>query len=102
MTEQEKRNWINALRSGEYTQGKASLFPKSLNEPKTACCIAVFCMANGISPEETQKRGYAVLVNKSKFGGDASETYWQKNDACNSDERQWTFAEIADFIEKEE
>jgi hypothetical protein len=50
-----KRAWINALRSGEYTQGR-----KYLNAEGALCCLGVLCEVAGV-PKNS--RLYSRLVD---------------------------------------
>ncbi len=43
MNENIKIKWIDALRSGEYAQGKSALHTKPTEGPETFCCLGVLC-----------------------------------------------------------
>ena len=106
MTEPNRENiqkWVDALRSGEYEQGKGNL--------KTAdgkfCCLGVACEiselgewngryyldASNFLPPEVQ--GWLGLSSSPQIVGVADGSAWYLND-----HRGWSFDQIADAIER--
>ena len=89
-----KRKWVEALRSGEYKQGRNALVGFSYEENKLyLCCIGVgFCIvrpSEDVNGSDTDTAS-AVL-------GLAAE---QQDTLVNmNDEKKMSFAEIADYIE---
>lgn len=84
-----KRKWVEALRSGEYQQGRGSLVP----DDDSLCCIGVgFCVA---LPSENVGASWT---------DDAAEriglTATQRDYLVRlNDEWKKSFAEIADYID---
>lgn len=103
LTKTQKQTWLLALRSGEYTQGQFALY---VDEPGPSfCCLG-------------------VLLHSVFYKDDSDLTAWENNwgegplamydylryellswGMINkltqlNDGQRWTFAEIADYIEK--
>lgn len=96
-----KKRWIEALRSGDYEQGKNSLYKDG-----KYCCLGVACVLDGISTDVIEKRPYITGAMKP------SEDLVQlsKNDISSTkdldyvlsdmnDERGISFEGIANWIE---
>jgi hypothetical protein len=106
-----RRKWIDALRSGEYTQGKSAL-----NKNGNFCCLGVACDVSELgkwrelysgkrfyhTKGEYEPAGYMLaepvmewlgLPNTECSLGDYAA--WQLNDSLNK-----SFDEIADWLEK--
>ncbi len=114
-------NWIVALRSGKYSQGKVYLCSitkdmKSI-EHKSYCCLGVACETLEIRGSPIDHNGYNVLDYSPKSDHKSvSDLPYQARDMlglrdtmgiCNcealyrmNDFGNKTFNEIADFIEK--
>lgn len=58
------RNWIDALKSGKYKQGRYSLVNLELDDTKTFCCLGVL---NEISGENVDGLQINYLPDISKF-----------------------------------
>jgi hypothetical protein len=103
-----KQKWVDALRSGEYKQGRGSLRQKHEGGDATYCCMGVLACLLG-EPEEAM--GSSFIYSKSDF---ASGKYQVRK--CHEDDHvpnardRWTlsyfndkedrsFLEIADWIE---
>lgn len=107
-----KEKWIAALRSGEYQQAKGKLF-----DGIGYCCLGVACVINGVPlPRDSSetipigtmgvpailtgqgnghvKTNYNPLVNKLATMNDGTR------EDSNPDGKQYSFNEIADYIEK--
>ncbi len=51
-----KKKWVDALRSGEYQQGKGYLMYRGgSNKKDEYCCLGVACVIAGIEPEKLWK-----------------------------------------------
>jgi hypothetical protein len=116
MDKELKQKWIDALRSGEYQQGKKRL----CTEDGRYCCLGVLQMvADGVTEPYTQESGgvlpsqewtnahpvefYNNVGNPSRFPAfriELDERYnvdvWELNDVY-----EFTFSQIADLIEKQ-
>lgn len=95
MDAQLKAKWLDALRNGEYRQGKHKLFDRDLNE---YCCLGVLCDIQGadFNKIEEQFGTLALSENPKQFLaglGLSTIELVSKNDHGKS------FSEIADFIE---
>ena len=91
MNQELKQKWIEALKSGKFTQGYGRL----RTEEGKYCCLGVFCEVSGIGINEDgmgagQQPGYRELTDISPS---AQFRLWQMNDS-----RSKTFPEIADWI----
>jgi hypothetical protein len=88
-----KKKWVEALRSGEYTQTQGHL-----KSSEGFCCLGVLCEVNSIKYIETDVFGDgpnsgAYIYIRDIVGSDASDTCINLNDDGKS------FEEIADWIE---
>lgn len=104
-----KTNWINALRSGEYEQGKMYLYMNG-----KYCCLGVACVISGISTDELKKqmtipenftsipdiiKGNIIRLDDEKSGN----LVWEltsMNDGGENGDNSKSFLEISDFIEQ--
>lgn len=94
-----KAEWVEALRSGKYVQGRQRL-KRVMGGGTTYCCLGVLCEVMGVrialgqaslSPEQRDLAGLDRLQN------DEIET---RNDGAQAfHENPQTFAQIADYIE---
>lgn len=96
MTKEQKQQWVDALRSGKYKQGKNHLkiiefnFKSTLNERKY-CCLGVaydlgLCEPNPNHPNK--------LLSEDFLDYKTQKTLTNMND-----KESHSFAEIADYIE---
>lgn len=96
-----KAKWIDALRSGEYKQARATLRDNS----GAYCCLGVLCKVAGIelntegrfpASENSYKPIFELIGSE-----DASKQCSSRNDGSvyGGVGRRWTFSEIADYIE---
>lgn len=99
----QKKNWLKALRSGEYKQGIGALYHKISN---TYCCIGVFAIcnnieidSNGIEMIDSNNRNLPINISykplTDQIGQEQVNTLWSMNDKHPSK----SFLEIADYIE---
>ena len=99
-----KADWVAALRSGKYKQGKERLKANSVDDPNLCeyCCMGVLCE---ISPEGFEAaRDRNTELPQPKY----LRYIWPDVDATNisfglahlNDDLNWTFNQIADIIEK--
>lgn len=106
-----KTKWLEALRSGKYTQGKSGLH----NIPNdTFCCLGVLCDVQGVYRGEPKDPGSHWNDYVFRMGEDQKD-YRSNSDVpdgfCNltgddiwylaglNDSHDKTFPEIADYIE---
>lgn len=104
-----KKKWLEALRSGEYKQGKASLrsFKQDPDSKDFAyCCLGIACIVAGYKPKEINgvyvdgakyPRVPSVLYNGST--GTVSYRLGVMNDG-EEGVKPKSFAQIANWIEK--
>lgn len=92
MTPETKTKWIDALRSGEFQQGRYALYN---NQSDTYCCLGVLCKVLNIPDiNVNSEQGYSVLADTHKVNTFAYMTM--------NDQEQKSFLEIADHIEANE
>lgn len=85
-----QKEWVAALRSGEYKQGKCRLYTPSSD---SYCCIGVAAKVVGVPIERTlEGRGY--FEAKESLAMFETEIFWRMNDCFGL-----TFEQIADHIE---
>lgn len=105
-----KKKWIDALRSGEYKQGKSTLYDQITN---SFCCLGVACVvASGklpvagyfYIPERADMHpgfGHADAVPKILRGNAGVPDHLAKmNDGVVEFDQSISFDEIADWIEE--
>lgn len=102
-----RRKWIEALRSGQYTQG----FGRLQTEDGKFCCLGVLCDVSGVGHWDF-RLGYPVYLASEKDSGKVllpeairamigiSKEQELKLARLN-DVKPQSFSEIADYIEKE-
>lgn len=88
MTSEQKAKWLAALRSGEYSQCK-----DKLQAGGSYCCL-------GVAAELGIARAQGMFVLDEDFLGPASRDGIQET-LSNMNDNGASFAEIADFIERE-
>jgi hypothetical protein len=98
------KNWVAALRSGEYEQARGCL-SMNLTDGRTAyCCLGVLNrISNGLPPHEGKEFHSLYEMLAPKDGGAGSNA----NDASQvvgilvemNDKQRKTFPEIADWVE---
>lgn len=93
-----KKKWIDALRSGEYKQGKCSLYADG-----AYCCLGVAGILNGLSHKEMLNKSNAgdeiyTKVTPIRLDENTMNTLIGMNDG--TDEEQKSFNEIADYIQE--
>lgn len=103
-----KGKWIEALRSDKYKQGRRKLY-NSLDD--TYCCLGVLPRVMGLHPRDCELVVLALLNHKTARAaglpcvkGDQewdqiSDRNVQKR-LANMNDNGYSFAEIADWIEK--
>lgn len=117
------RKWIEALRSGEYKQGSGQYCSRSYDGTDSYCCLGVLADVAGIEKKYTgtgvvwedgfDEKGERIwtycspnvelvqekmkLHSHMGYPNDVADVYalWVLND-----DRKWTFAEIADYLEQ--
>lgn len=114
-----KKEWIAALRSREYKQGTDNLLIINATTEDAYCCLGVACKIAGVSGGEMHKysqiaptlgKDYPLLkplsfeINVEVLEGSKEELILKlmgMNDGTQKeDKKQYTFLEIADYIEE--
>lgn len=97
MTKQHAMKWVNALRSGDYKQGKCFLHNFNKN---TYCCLGVL---DAIFPKMNLKgesryilKNYSIIRLNTSIG-----VFGETSLAALNDNLDFTFDEIADVIQAE-
>lgn len=85
-----KKQWIEALRSGKYTQGQEYLFRDGKH-----CCLGVLGEVCGIPREELDGMGLTPIEALKLF----DYKHMSEVVAMNDSQDQKSFREIADWIE---
>ncbi len=105
-TNMTKEEFLNtALRSGDYDQTQ-----NVLRDSKGYCCLGVLCIVEGISFIEDD-RGGGIFITNDRYAEDEfppehilGRTQLRKEDAVQlstlNDEEDYTFDQIADYIEE--
>jgi len=99
-----KKEWVQALRSGDYLQGGSYLCYQDGNKVKW-CCLGVLCDINTDSYWEKSDTA-AYTVDNCRFFPDESHLDQAGLSVRSGDKLAWmndrgkTFPEIADWIEK--
>ena len=93
-------NWIKALRSGEYKQGKGTLWNRFTN---TFCCLGVECKVNGV-PDKDIAGSFGPWYNRNEllgFIGYRPSKLQSERElfASMNDEENYTFNDIASVLE---
>lgn len=95
-----KANWVAALRSGEFKQGKRKLYRAG---DDSYCCLGVFAKINGMSLKDngvgTQTEEYLAIEQKIGCSHTTLVNLIHLNDGAY-DGRARSFPEIADYIEE--
>jgi len=100
MTKQQlenNRQWIAALRSGQYKQCRARMHDNGAH-----CCLGV---AGVLFPEIDTQGKYPNPKFEDIFGYHCYKTFFVSSNLCNrrldkmNDDLKWTFPQIADAIE---
>jgi hypothetical protein len=86
--------WLDALRSGEYKQGKTSLFSNG-----AYCCIGVAAHLIGALDPENRNQGYGEVREKLCMSSGEMWALIHRNDGVEGREPM-LFPEIADKIEE--
>lgn len=92
--------WVKALRSGKYEQGRGTL-----KLEKKYCCLGVLCEISGLITQNNWGATLPVSVMKwsgigTKVGTLPQEYFNFKNLILLNDEDKAPFNQIADIIEK--
>lgn len=85
-----QKEWVAALRSGEYKQGKYDLYTPKTN---SYCCLGVAAKVVGATIEQMLKGGGYIEAEK-QLAMFETEAFWRMND-----DQGLTFEQIADRIE---
>ena len=94
-----KRKWVEALRSGKYSQCRDALRKES-----DYCCLGVLCDLQ--APEEWRnemgifKHRYEQGIPDEGIRGPARLKYDDASDLAEMNDSGKSFAEIADYIEQ--
>lgn len=108
LPEEFKKQWIAALRSGEYKQGQRALIVKQNDEVSYCCLGLAYKIAKGVDPIET-KSGYidgdidvdgvpmCLVGNASAY---SNAGYGIRKELAYMNDDGKSFSEIADWIEE--
>lgn len=111
----DEREWIDALRSGEFKQGRGGLASKTSEGGIFYCCLGVRCELdarrglmvtsdglNFMNFDEVGQQGYknqavpcGATLNRWQMTNDEMNDLVKLNDAC-----KMSFVEIANYIEE--
>jgi hypothetical protein len=93
-----KAKWLKALRSGRYKQGRGTLY---CGNTKSFCCLGVLCVTQGVKLSDIEGEDFPL-----GFGLRESPDSWRVSTggymptlSALNDEKELTFAQIADLIE---
>ena len=102
-----KKQWIKALKSGDYKQTTGELKRSNIDHSRSFCCLGVLCDISGISTWEADNRyleAKGILPNKVKewagMANDAGGFSYDNPSLIELNDSGSTFEEIADIIEK--
>ena len=120
MTQEDRDEWVAALRSGKYQQGRGGLLESRSN---TACCLGVLCdlqVAKGVlkkdptllktrfyDPRDEEEGSFAalplILQERFSCGGGVKVQYEGNSDTLMTlnDVTGLSFSAIADIIENQ-
>ena len=104
-----KEKWINALRSGEYTQGQGYLYIENSDGTESFCCLGVLEYICGTPKKDMKEIAMPAGLNERKSSTELEYTYEEDNDDYTTWEDKLasmndlgnSFEAIAQFIEKE-
>lgn len=88
-----KSDWLKALRSGEYKQTCGIM-----KDAKGFCCLGVLCAIQGETFEGLTRDALNTSYVAPQYAA-GLEKYQQEGLAGKND-HDWSFAEIADYIEE--
>ena len=100
MTPTEFNNWLDALRSDAYAQGRSALMRDTPGAPPTFCCLGVWAYVNDperLTPDGQHRRSYQG--NAHYLPDTIIDRVTQSHLAEMNDQEHKTFAEIADYLE---
>ena len=108
MNEAIKKQWIKALRSGKYEQGKGCLRRHNVSGPDTYCCLGVLCDVLGMKWREPEDGWSEYRVGRDDSIGFLPNSALKRSgvldheqDALSSlNDTGSSFARIARHIEK--
>lgn len=112
-----KKQWVKALRSGEYKQCQLQLRRFDEENGESFCCLGVLAdlavdgdwnECNELVTSEGLVRCAYVPTTLLDHGtqttlvnmNDGEDSYWNNDRACTVETEGKTFAEIADYIEE--
>lgn len=92
-----KKLWVEALRSGEYEQGRDMLKDPADNK---FCCLGVLCELSGLTYEAANLVPPPEIVAWARLpDADPKVKSVEKNSVAYFNDMGFTFAQIADLIE---
>lgn len=101
MDKEIKRRWVEALRSGQYIQGRSKLFEEYKG---TFCCLGVLCDIQGVPRERTSQYAIAPFISEAGIPGfepiQGVISQEEANCLAGMNDKGKTFNEIADYIEE--
>ena len=90
-----KRNWVRALRSGKFKQGRSSLRHTTSNDEVEYCCLGVACEI-----KITQDGKHPIYGKNFYVDVDFLPLNIQEQLVIMNDVHKYNFNEIADWIEQ--
>ena len=99
-----KKSWIEALRSGYYTQGTGLLRQTDSDADPSYCCLGVACSVAGVQESEIEGEWVDSFFDKYQpvpevLHGEAdSNELVEALSSMNDNDEQFTFNDIADWI----
>jgi hypothetical protein len=87
-----KKEWVAALRSGKYKQGRTNFYRN-----RRYCCFGVLCRVAGVDPVEDDGDGWPFVI-KTVGSDHVAMKLARMNDGM--DAAQSSFSQIADYIEQ--
>jgi len=96
------QKWLDALRSGKYTQQQGTL-----KGPDGYCCLGVYCSIMGKEPPEVSEEDLESSVKDSEGPHELYDFCRKYVDSdiveagINMNDNGYNFSEIADMVEKE-
>ncbi len=104
MSQEAKRLWLEALRSGEYTQGMYILTSKYKDSARKHCCLGVLCEISQLPTELWRGRKSLPPAVLSWAGLEPNDSFVKlpgNLSLASLNDSGKSFSEIADLIEAE-
>ena len=102
LPEKIKTSWVQALRSGEYKQGKFFLFTQTTVDGEKFCCLGVLCLIAGADKESLRLNCHPHSVGM--FDSETFDVFYKGKYVTLpelNDGYKLTFNQIADIVEEQ-